>query len=726
MNDIVIAAREYLARGWAVLPIHGLKDDGITCACPTAGCQDGGKHVALKNGFKGASKDPAQIEAWFGKARYGLAIATGAISGITVIDIDIGTGKHGAETWAALTKGPGEPVTLMSRTGGGGMHAIFAYNSAMKSSTGTLGPGIDCRNDDGYIIAPPSPHKSGRRYAWIDASAPIGALPAFLLGKKAAAEGSKVAAKREKGPRYGIEAVRSMLLLVGAEDRDTWRKVGVILGRYFERSDPAWDLYVEWSDSWKGKKGRNHDEIMQEAFHVLSQETAEKELSIGTIVKMALEKGWEPVNTDPLFTIQDIFYHIPAGKYIYLETLEEYPITKDIDVHCPPKNVDGKLVKASDWVRKNTATTSATCTPLYRERFIEGMNCCKGELVEGVGRVYNMYRHPLLKPGDPAKAEPWLAHVRRLFNKPGDADQFLNYMAHRAQSPGEKPRFALLIAGMQGTGKDTAVDMCVPTYGQWNVKNVDPAQFDSPYNEYVTATLIRISEAANLHDMSQWTFNERIKVLIAGNPDVATVNQKYGVQCEITMHCGVVMTTNHLLSGIYIPPDDRRYDVIESATLKEMGLEEETVKAEYFKALHGWFAQEKDARWHVAAFLKARDLTGFSASMGQRKTAAHRSVVQVGLSGDAWMIDIIAELGEPVALRGDWVYQKAMSGGEKASGGLNKKITYALDRLGYVHYHNNKSKDGRWKINGVWRAVYLLRTATMTQELMDKMKVDVF
>jgi hypothetical protein len=133
-------------------------------------------------------------------------------------------------------------------------------------------------------------------------------------------------------------------------------------------------------------------------------------------------------------------------------------------------------------------------------------------------------------------AAPWVAHVRRVFNKPGDADQFFKYIAHRRQRPGEKPRFALLIAGGQGVGKDTAVDMCVPAIGAWNVSNIEPSELDSPYTEWKVCTLLRIHEAADLKEMTRWAFNESTKRLIAGGSDAAMINPKYGKQFTMQLY----------------------------------------------------------------------------------------------------------------------------------------------------------------------------------------------
>jgi hypothetical protein len=153
------------------------------------------------------------------------------------------------------------------------------------------------------------------------------------------------------------------------------------------------------------------------------------------------------------------------------------------------------------------------------------VNYVNGELIPSPGAaIFNRYRHATLKLGDAQQAKPWVDHVKKVLNKPGDADQFFNYMASIVQCPGVKLRFALLMGGEQGVGKDMAIEMCLPAIGAWNAGSIDPSALTNAFNEYVDNTLIRVSEAANAQDISRWALNEQLKVLIAGRPDICTVN----------------------------------------------------------------------------------------------------------------------------------------------------------------------------------------------------------
>lgn len=110
--------------------------------------------------------------------------APGRESGLLVLDVD---GDEGADSLHELEHRHGElPATVEALTGGGGRHIYFAHPGGTHRNTArTLGPGLDTRGDGGYVVAPPSPHPSGRRYEWSVDGHPedvkLASPPAWLL-----------------------------------------------------------------------------------------------------------------------------------------------------------------------------------------------------------------------------------------------------------------------------------------------------------------------------------------------------------------------------------------------------------------------------------------------------------------------------------------------------------------------------------------------------------------
>ncbi len=87
------------------------------------------------------------------------------MSGVVVLDVDPRNG--GDEALAALETRHGPlPATWRVLTGGGGEHVFFRHpGNPVNNAKGRLGPGLDLKADGGYVVAPPSEHMSGQRYA---------------------------------------------------------------------------------------------------------------------------------------------------------------------------------------------------------------------------------------------------------------------------------------------------------------------------------------------------------------------------------------------------------------------------------------------------------------------------------------------------------------------------------------------------------------------------------
>lgn len=153
-------ALAYAARGWSVFPLGMNKVPRIK-----------GGH-----GHLDATTDLDQIAQWW--TQYPDAnIGMRPPSNVIVIDIDPRNG--GEETWERLTRGHPliETLTVISGRGDGGRHLYFTHPWPPK---GRLGDGVDLKRHTGFVVLPPSLHRCGGRYRWLDVAAPIVALPSWL------------------------------------------------------------------------------------------------------------------------------------------------------------------------------------------------------------------------------------------------------------------------------------------------------------------------------------------------------------------------------------------------------------------------------------------------------------------------------------------------------------------------------------------------------------------
>jgi hypothetical protein len=174
-DTYVRAAIDYADRGWPVFllgrtkrPVHncrpcraaGPDHDPQACDCLTC------------HGFYAATVDRTRIAAIFDAISDGLlAIRTGTVAGLVVVDIDP---AHGGIVDPALMS----PTAAVS-TGGGGWHLYYRHPGGRPVPSRPLPgrPGVDIKADGGYVVAPPSIHPiTGRPYRWVGGR-PVGEMP---------------------------------------------------------------------------------------------------------------------------------------------------------------------------------------------------------------------------------------------------------------------------------------------------------------------------------------------------------------------------------------------------------------------------------------------------------------------------------------------------------------------------------------------------------------------
>lgn len=191
--DMLREALSLASRGFRVIPIHTPRPDG-GCSCEPRPSGDrcggsAGKHPRLKTWQKDATLDARVIREWWRMwplANIGLVM--GGPKRLVAVDVD---GPEGRATIARLEADGGRlPPTLTSRSGrvDGGEHRFFHVPEgwdlrAIKNRAGKTGgpmPKVDIRTEGGQVVAPPSLHVSGNRYAWQDRNVSIAELPRWM------------------------------------------------------------------------------------------------------------------------------------------------------------------------------------------------------------------------------------------------------------------------------------------------------------------------------------------------------------------------------------------------------------------------------------------------------------------------------------------------------------------------------------------------------------------
>jgi hypothetical protein len=120
-----------------------------------------------------ASSDADTIRGWWNRwpgAGIGLACGDELADGtfLFVLDVDEhDPAESGSQALSELVAAHGElPNGPLVHTAGGGSHRYLRASTKLTNARGTLPAGIDVRGAGGYVILPPSTHKSGGRHQW--------------------------------------------------------------------------------------------------------------------------------------------------------------------------------------------------------------------------------------------------------------------------------------------------------------------------------------------------------------------------------------------------------------------------------------------------------------------------------------------------------------------------------------------------------------------------------
>jgi putative DNA primase/helicase len=133
--DVLTAALELLASGFRPIPV-----DAESKKPP----------IAWKE-FQARAPQEAEVRRWWAEhPGAGVAILTGGVAGVDVLDLDVGRPPD----WPA--EGQELPTACIVETPSGGLHYYFKHIKGLRNSAGQVAPHVDVRGDGGYIVVPPS------------------------------------------------------------------------------------------------------------------------------------------------------------------------------------------------------------------------------------------------------------------------------------------------------------------------------------------------------------------------------------------------------------------------------------------------------------------------------------------------------------------------------------------------------------------------------------------
>lgn len=265
--------------GWKLIPVQGVEaNKGCTCT-EHEKCQAIGKHPIGNKWSENATADLSIIKKWPGRwpsLNYG--VVTGEPNSFFVLDVDERNG--GIDTLKELEKIHGElPLTPMALTGGGGAHYYFKLPDFKFGNKTNLFPGLDIKTTGGFVVAPPSKHKSGKLYAWSTdqhpEDVPLSGAPGWLLKelRKSSPTISLTPQKIEKGKRNDtLYRIASKLRGQGKTELEIYAALHEINSQQDEPLPDRELLSVTHSGAKfdPGKPGKVTDEALTEMANAIS------------------------------------------------------------------------------------------------------------------------------------------------------------------------------------------------------------------------------------------------------------------------------------------------------------------------------------------------------------------------------------------------------------------------------------------------------------------------
>jgi len=244
MESNLSAALRYLEMGWPVFPAR--KDDLVKMnpdGTPFLG-PDGKPVTIIKSKtpliewktYQVELPEKEEVEAWWKRWPDALiGVATGKLAGFVVVDTEKGAdlSLYGLE----------DIETPSVATGGGGIHYYFAYEP-LKNSV-KFAPLYDFRADGGYVVIPPSGHKSGGKYEWINVfgTVPLAPLPDAIRQALKGNEAKTGDASLDKLLTQGVGE--------GERNASSTRVVGSLLAHFpvQQWESVAWPMFQSWNSA---------------------------------------------------------------------------------------------------------------------------------------------------------------------------------------------------------------------------------------------------------------------------------------------------------------------------------------------------------------------------------------------------------------------------------------------------------------------------------------------
>ena len=565
MNKLNIAL-ELASKNWYVFPIKAKV-----------------KTPPLVKWLDGSSKDPEVIKGWWAKWPEANVGINCGMSNLVVIDLDVGKNKDGIQEFKDLEKKHGIlGDTCTASTPSNGVH--YYTQGLTKSSISKLGPGVDIKSIGGYVLAPGSELKKGS-YEWVEFKKPIKTpkwvedfLPAekkklknnepvveldqkhnLSWAVKFLTEDAKPAVENQSGDATTFD----MLCILKDRGISPQKAEELVLKHYNSRCEPPWgveDLQKKITNAYAYSDGSPGGQTAEANFEGVELPDGIKRPSV-------------------------------YNEWVWIYPLKRFLERGNTENFIDAKSFDSKFNYLS-------GSSSISREIFSRDDLMdkpEGI-CFEPESPEKIGEHYNLWRPSDIKPAKTISDVSWFkGHIMLMAdNRKREYDLIMSWLAWCIQKPKEKLKFALLIQGIQGTGKSWLGLLMCKIIGVNNTMTPSNTELHGQFNKW--AKKVQLCVINELMSFGKLELANKFKPLIT-DPTIR-IEEKGLDLYTIKNNMNLLLLTNWG-NAIPIESDDRRYLVIRS--------EMEVQSTAYYDMLFENLGKADQ----VLSFLMAYDLSAF-------------------------------------------------------------------------------------------------------------------
>lgn len=394
------------------------------------------KRPLLKSWKQYQTKRPTdeEIEAWWEKwPKANIGVITGKVSGITVIDVD--TYKGG--------KADRFPKTYTVQTGNGGLHLYYKYAPGLTISANAYAdmPGIDIRNDGGYVVGPYSETNYSDLHTHEHRGGAYTVVSSIEMAPFPSALFPQVKTKRKVGDLVGVGA--------GGRNDSITSMIGKLLKQC--RDEKEWETEV-WPAIQRINKTYMPPLLEDELRATFESIKTKEQVQRGNLIvsPLQLDNG-EEVRLRK--SQSNVAYKDMSNVLIVLEEHPFYKGTFKYNEFRHEIEYNGKPLEESDLFKiqqfmqtkanlygvTKDAIYSAVHHYAYQNSYDEAMDWVKGLHWDGTPRL-----HEWLAKAVRVEADPYHAGI--------GAQWFLG-LVKRIMQPGCTFDYVLVFVGKQGIGK---------------------------------------------------------------------------------------------------------------------------------------------------------------------------------------------------------------------------------------------------------------------------------